>query len=157
MLLTAANTAGSNQVTQSNYIVVSTAPVAMVTLAPIATSTTAPVFPSISFSGTPTSGTAPLSVKFEVTTSGSPASWYWDFGDGGTSTERNPTYTYVIPGTYTVILTAKYPYGNKPVTKSSYITVSEGSHSPGSPIQPLIPVGAIGIAGIIVMAGRKRN
>lgn len=31
--------------------------------------------------------------------------WLWDFGDGQTSTERNPTYTYAKPGTYRVKLT----------------------------------------------------
>lgn len=30
----------------------------------------------------------------------------WDFGDGGTSTEESPTYTYAAPGDYTVTLTA---------------------------------------------------
>jgi hypothetical protein len=29
----------------------------------------------------------------------------WDFGDGGTSTERNPTHTFEKPGLYTVTLT----------------------------------------------------
>lgn len=31
--------------------------------------------------------------------------WLWNFGDGGTSTLQNPSYTYNSPGTYTVILT----------------------------------------------------
>jgi gliding motility-associated-like protein len=31
--------------------------------------------------------------------------WYWDFGDGQTSTLQNPGHTYVSPGTYDVILT----------------------------------------------------
>lgn len=33
-------------------------------------------------------------------------SWNWDFGDGNTSTEQNPTYTYTTPGTYDVQLEA---------------------------------------------------
>ena len=36
------------------------------------------------FSGTPTSGTAPLTVQFTDTSSGSWSTWTWDFGDGST-------------------------------------------------------------------------
>jgi RHS repeat-associated protein len=32
-------------------------------------------------------------------------SWAWDFGDGSTSTDRNPIHTYAQPGNYTVSLT----------------------------------------------------
>ena len=31
--------------------------------------------------------------------------YLWDFGDGNTSTEENPTHTYNTPGDYTIILT----------------------------------------------------
>jgi len=31
--------------------------------------------------------------------------WQWDFGDGNTSAEQNPTHTYAAPGTYTITLT----------------------------------------------------
>ena len=34
-------------------------------------------------------------------------SYEWDFGDGTTSEEENPTHTYTEPGTYNIILTAK--------------------------------------------------
>ena len=33
------------------------------------------------------------------------ASWAWDFGDGATSTDRNPTHSYSASGTFTVRLT----------------------------------------------------
>jgi serine protease len=36
---------------------------------------------------------------------GSIASWAWDFGDGSTSTEQNPSHTYAAAGQYTVVLT----------------------------------------------------
>lgn len=32
-------------------------------------------------------------------------SWAWDFGDGGTSTQQNPTHSFPTSGTYTVVVT----------------------------------------------------
>ncbi len=50
---------------------------------------------------------AGTSVSFQDLTSGqAPTSWSWDFGDGGTSTDENPTHTYDTPGLYTVSMTA---------------------------------------------------
>ncbi|MGH9013112.1 MAG: ThuA domain-containing protein, partial [Acidimicrobiia bacterium] len=59
--------------------------------------------------GTPTSGAAPLEVQFtgELSDRGAedaPA-YEWDFGDGATSTEVNPTHTYTEVGTYEATLT----------------------------------------------------
>ena len=34
-----------------------------------------------------------------------PASYFWDFGDGNTSTQASPNYTYAAPGTYYYCLT----------------------------------------------------
>ncbi len=59
--------------------------------------------PSASFTNNPASGAAPLTVNFYDTSTGSPTSWNWTFGDGvGTSTAQFPSYTYDYPGTYTV-------------------------------------------------------
>lgn len=58
------------------------------------------------FSGTPLFGTAPLTVAFTDLSTGTPTSWAWSFGDGGTSTAQNPTHIYTAPGVYTVTLTA---------------------------------------------------
>jgi PKD repeat protein len=38
-----------------------------------------------------------------------PSAWAWDFGDGNTSTEQNPTNTYTAAGTYTVCLVVTNP------------------------------------------------
>jgi PKD repeat protein len=155
--MTATNTAGSNQATSQTIIVSPASETPQVTLVTIATPTPVPTFPSLTFSGTPTSGAAPLTVQFTTSTSGTPTSWSWDFGDGGSSKVQNPSYTYVIPGIYTVTLTANYPEGSQPVVMSSYITVTSGSTH--SPLSPFIAVGAIGTMGMIsvVMSRRKRQ
>ncbi len=49
-------------------------------------------------------GCAPYTVELR-NTSTEVKSYYWDFGDGRTSTERNPPpYTYDTPGTYRIML-----------------------------------------------------
>ena len=58
------------------------------------------------FTADVTSGESPLIVTFTDTSSGSPTSWLWDFGDGQTSEDQNPVHTYTEDGTYTVRLRA---------------------------------------------------
>lgn len=67
--------------------------------------------PTASFTASPTSGTAPLTVQLTDTSTQSPTSWSWDFGDGSTSTQQNPLTTYSTPGTYTVTMTASNATG----------------------------------------------
>lgn len=47
----------------------------------------------------------PTTVNFIDYSSGYPTTWYWEFGDGITSTMQNPTHTYNAMGTYWVTLT----------------------------------------------------
>ncbi|MBL4668806.1 MAG: PKD domain-containing protein, partial [Flavobacteriales bacterium] len=47
--------------------------------------------------------------------------WTWNFGDGNTSTQQNPTYTYMNPGTYIVSLTV---ISNGGCTSSTSVTVT---------------------------------
>ncbi|HEX2899883.1 MAG TPA: PKD domain-containing protein, partial [Bacteroidia bacterium] len=58
-----------------------------------------------------TSAPAGFTVAFTDGTSGSPNAWSWDFGDGNTSTQQNPTHTYTAAGTYTVCLISTNPCG----------------------------------------------
>ena len=83
--------------------------------------------PVAAFAGTPTSGTYPLVVAFSDQSSGTPTSWSWTFGDGGTSTAQNPAHTYTAAGTYTVSLTATNAYGSDIETKTGYVTVNAPS------------------------------
>jgi len=56
-------------------------------------------------------------VKFTsaVTSSDSISSYLWNFGDGSTSTEAHPTYTYYKPGVFKVSLVVNTPF-NCPAT-----------------------------------------
>ena len=56
---------------------------------------------------TTTEGSAPLNVSFMDRSAGSPDSWLWDFGDGTSSEEQNPTHLYESPGSYDISLTVK--------------------------------------------------
>lgn len=47
----------------------------------------------------------------------------WDFGEGGQSTDTNPSYTYMNPGTYQVLLTVISTGGTDFELKLNYITV----------------------------------
>ena len=44
--------------------------------------------------------------SFTDNTTPTPQAWFWDFGDGNTSTDQNPTHTYTAPGQYPVYLIA---------------------------------------------------
>ncbi|MEO7922091.1 MAG: PKD domain-containing protein [Chitinophagaceae bacterium] len=61
---------------------------------------------TISLPGFPTRGCIPFTITPVPVISSVDAitSYNWDFGDGGTSTLPNPTYTYVAQGTYTIRL-----------------------------------------------------
>ncbi len=82
-----------------------------------------PITPVASFTSNCTTGNAPLTVQFTDTSTGSPTSWNWDFGDGDSSTEQNPEHTFITEGVYTVNLTASNGVGSSAV-KSMVITVN---------------------------------
>src|SRR5205814_7475239 len=89
--LTATNSVGPGSIVRSNII----------------SASIVPVLPTAQFSGTPTSGFAPLLVQFtDASAIGtSPInSWEWSFGDGGLSNVPSPSHSYASPGAYTVSL-----------------------------------------------------
>lgn len=96
--------------------------------------TTAPL-PIADFSGNPLSGYVPLTVIFtdlsKPGTGSTITNYYWEFGDGATSTAKNPSHSYQAPGTYTVKLTVTSNLGDsKTETKTNYITVNILPSSP---------------------------
>jgi PKD repeat protein len=109
--LTVTNIYGTTFLNKQNYITVNVASPLIIT----------------SFSGTPASGLASLPVSFADTSLALPypvTSWLWNFGDGGTSTLQNPSYTYINPGTYSVSLTTSNANVTNSTTYSNYITVT---------------------------------
>ncbi len=81
--------------------------------------------PTAAFTADVTSGIKPLTVCFTDQSTGSITSWSWDFGDGGTSTQQNPSHTYSDAGDFTVSLTVTGPGGSDTEVKQDYIHVTE--------------------------------
>lgn len=112
--LTVTNDDGSDTVSKTGYITVSKTTGA----------------PAASFVAATTSGESPLTVQFVDASTGTPTSWVWSFGDGGTSTVQNPSHTYSSTGTYTVTLTASNAGGSDTISRSGYIAVTDTVSSP---------------------------
>lgn len=83
-----------------------------------------PNVPVAELYGSDPQGDAPKEIYFNDLSSGDPTSWLWNFGDGGTSTERNPIYTYNTPGFYNVTLTVTNEYGTDTRVEVDYVTIS---------------------------------
>ncbi|MDD5187099.1 MAG: NosD domain-containing protein, partial [Methanoregula sp.] len=78
--------------------------------------------PVAGFAANVTSGTAPLAIQFNDTSTGSPTSWNWSFGDGAGSSLQNPVHTYIAPGTYPVSLNATNDGGSNLSVTVNYVT-----------------------------------
>lgn len=107
--LTAYNPSGSTSLTKTSIITVLPPP------------------PQASFTVNTSSGQVPLPVKFTDTSTGSPASWCWDFYNDNAatvcdSTVQNPAFTYNYAGTWTAKLTASNSQGSTTATKSITVT-----------------------------------
>ncbi|HTY14171.1 MAG TPA: PKD domain-containing protein, partial [Methanoregulaceae archaeon] len=83
-----------------------------------------PVFQA-NFTVSPTSGTAPLTVKCTDASVGKPTWFSYNFGDGITMSGPNPVHTYRFPGTYTISQTiSKY-------NSATFTIMSSGMTKPG--------------------------
>jgi parallel beta-helix repeat protein len=90
-------------------------------------------------------------VSFTDTTAGGspPLSYSWDFGDGTSSTEQNPTHTYAEAGTYTVTLTVT----DGDSESSSYDEVIEVNLSEGTGGSLFDDIPGFPIASLIILSG----
>lgn len=90
-----------------------------------------PVIDAIS--ATPSTGEAPLEVDFSVAATdpdGDELGYGWDFGDGSTSSQQNPTHTYTNPGTYEAQVTVS----DGTDQASDSVTVTVGDPDGGKPV-----------------------
>jgi gliding motility-associated-like protein len=85
--------------------------------------------PSPAFSVSATTGCTPLQVQFtdeSAPGSGAISSVVWDFGDGLTSTEANPTHRYEISGSFSISTIVTNSFGcSKGLTKPRLITIGQ--------------------------------
>ena len=110
--LTATNARGSNTKTRVQYITVFENPTA-------------------DFTAFNTNGCYPLRVQFSdrstAGTGNNIVSWQWDFGNGSTSNQQNPFYSYNSSGNYSVTLKVTNDKGcTRTISKTNLITVQPG-------------------------------
>jgi PKD repeat protein len=68
-------------------------------------------------------------------------SWFWEFGDGGTSMQENPTHTYDLDGEYEVSLTVSNDCGEDNFTTTIEVfvpPVADFSYSTDVGCAPLV-------------------
>ncbi|MDQ1256041.1 MAG: hypothetical protein QG656_637, partial [Candidatus Hydrogenedentes bacterium] len=97
--------------------------------------------PDAKFTANAFSGYAPLILHFtdQSLPGTSPiASWAWDFGDGGSSTDQHPTYTYENGGNFTVRLTVTTADGQDWVAQTVVIYPANGLPTPDFSATPLV-------------------
>ena len=84
--------------------------------------------PDADFTGSPTSGAAPLSVVFTDASTGLYDDCAWNFGDGETSSSCNPTHEYDSAGVYDVSLEVSYQDSSDTKTRNDYIIVNKDEY-----------------------------
>ena len=79
--------------------------------------------PGTNFTANVTSGLIPRTIRFTDTSTGTPVSWNWSFGDGTNATSQDPVHTYTKAGNHSVSLTASNAGGANTTVKEKYITI----------------------------------
>jgi len=110
--LTVRGPGGSDTEAKEAYVEVAAAP----------TPTPAPCLAA--FSAFPTVGEGYTTVRFTDLSTGEIAGWEWDFGDGKSSTEQNPSHEYRRNGLFPVTLTVTGINCDDSVTKRDHIKIT---------------------------------
>jgi len=79
--------------------------------------------PVAAFTYSPAEPTTGQTVMFMDASTGGPTSWAWDFDDGATSTEQNPSHAFSSAGTFTVSLTATNAGGSSSASMDVVVTL----------------------------------
>ena len=82
-----------------------------------------------------TQNIAPVTVSFTNTSAGDELTYLWNFGDGGTSTQSNPTHTFQA-GAWEVILTVTNDNGTDQSSTVIVATVPSNGENGGPPGGP---------------------
>lgn len=82
-----------------------------------------PAAPVAAFSGTPLIADVGQAVVFTDGSTNNPHRYAWDFGDGETSTVRNPSHAFAAAGVYDVSLTTRTGGGSDAEVKAAYVHV----------------------------------
>jgi len=93
------------------------------------------------FTFTPPTGKNPLDVTFTDTSTGSPTSWAWDFGNGDTASTQGPhTITYLTNNVYTITLTVTGPGPSNTSTKTATISIKPKANFIFTPTSGPLPL-----------------
>jgi PKD repeat protein len=92
-----------------------------------------------SFSYAPASPVAGQAVQFTDTSTGSPTSWQWSFGDGTTNNAKDPSHTYATVSSYTVTLAVSNSTGSDSTSRSINVLpaatlTASFTYAPASPV-----------------------
>jgi hypothetical protein len=85
-------------------------------------------YPLAGFAMSPAPAKAGQTVTLTDASTGAPTLWAWDFGDGATSTQHNPTHAWAAAGTYAVRLTVTNAYGSDSYGTLLTVTGPPGPH-----------------------------
>jgi PKD repeat protein len=98
--------------------------------------------PVVDFNVSATKGCSPLTITFtDLSINTQSANYLWDFGNGTTSTQQNPTTTITTPGIYSVSLKIINNTGcGDTLIKTAFIEVYDLNPPPQSPIKAVTVV-----------------